>query len=64
MSAFQGRALVVATPALRIPTSGAELVRLPFPPFWKEPKGDMTPPKGVIDAVVSWLEQPVKRRVE
>lgn len=63
-SAFQGRALVVASPALRLPASSAEIVRIPFPPFWKEPKGDMTPPKGVIDAVVSWLEQHSDRRMQ
>jgi hypothetical protein len=62
LTAFQGRALVVATPALRIATSSAEIVRTPFPPFWKEPKADMTPPKAVIDAIVSWLERQVGRR--
>jgi alpha/beta superfamily hydrolase len=64
LTAFHGRALVVATPALRLPTSSAKITRQLFPPFWKEPKGDMTPPKAVIDAVASWLEQQVERRVQ
>jgi alpha/beta superfamily hydrolase len=61
LSGFHGRALVVATPVARIPTSSAEIVRTAFPPFWKEPKADMTPPRAVIEAVASWLDRHAER---
>src|SRR3954471_15913732 len=45
LKAFQGRALVIATAATRVPESPADVRRPAFAPFWREPKADMTPPK-------------------
>jgi alpha/beta superfamily hydrolase len=56
LSQAGGRILVVATPVARLPESPAEVKRLQFAPFWKEPKADMTPPRALITDTVAWLE--------
>jgi pimeloyl-ACP methyl ester carboxylesterase len=54
--AAPGRLLVISTLAARLPESAAEVKRLAFPPFWREPKADMTPPKLIIRETVDWLD--------
>lgn len=49
--------LIVTTPANRVFAPNAEIVRQPFAPFWKEPKGDMAPPALVLEATTSWLDR-------
>ena len=56
LSHITAPALIVAAASTRVPESAAETSRLAFAPFWKEPKADMTPPRGVIAHVVDWLQ--------
>ena len=57
LTQFQGRALVIATAATRVPACAAEIKKPAFAPFWKEPKADMTPPKIVITETVDWIDR-------
>ena len=51
-----GPALVITTTAMRLPESPADTRRLACPPFWREPKADMTPPRAIIAETVEWLD--------
>lgn len=55
LSTFNGRSLIVALPATKVPESGCELRRRPFLPFWKEPKNDMTTPHAILSESADWI---------
>jgi pimeloyl-ACP methyl ester carboxylesterase len=48
--------LVIAAPAMKIPPSQAEVRRRTLPPFWKEPKSDMTPPQLLLKELAEWVD--------
>ena len=57
LTSFGGSLLVVTGPATRLPESRAEVSKLTFLPFWKEPKADMTPPQAVLTLTADWLDR-------
>ena len=56
LAAFRGTTVVMTTPAARLPESSAEVIRLAFAPFWKEPKMDMTLPLQLLTQSVDWID--------
>lgn len=55
-AARQGTAVVMATRTARIPESAAEVIRLQFAPFWKEPRMDMSPPMELLTRTADWID--------
>jgi alpha-beta hydrolase superfamily lysophospholipase len=56
LTAVKIPAFVVALPGTKIPESGAEIRRQSFAPFWKEPRGDMTPPPSLLSEIAGWID--------
>lgn len=57
LSRFRGTAVIMCSPHARVPGSGAEVLRRQFPPFWKEPRADMTPPHVLIAGTKEWIRR-------